>query len=451
MDLVIRDWTFTHWWVRPVVKVWFNFYHKSVTYSGTEHLNWDKPLIFAPTHQSAFSDALCLILPTKYTNDRFIYPLIRADAFGNNAALDWMLTVFHMMPVYRPRDNVNLKQENESVFAHCHEMLAKKRNLLIHPEGNCIPQKKVRRFKKGLARIALGAEQAHDFDLGIEVVPVGINYRNNTESREGIHIRFGTPVPVSDFAEVYRGHPASGITRLTQAVKDGVEKVAINIKSDKHYHLAEQCMRMAVNVHPEFANTPKYTERELQFNRDIVSAMSEKSETTTGFMGKLKQKVEHQDSQLNSYNLDWAKTLVDNRSVLGLLAEGVISLLLLPVIIYGWINNGIPWFLSQKVGDYVKDKQFISSARMVTGLLLFPLIYLLQSLFVYFFTYSWIWVLLYLVSLPISGIIGLNSWERFKDWSQQVRLKLLSRKEKETLLTKVRGIFTDLDIQIPEE
>ena len=203
MDVAIRDWTFTHWWVRPVTLTWFKIYHKSISSSGTEQIDWEKPIIFAPSHQNAFSDALCLILPARYTENRFIYPLVRADAFGNNKAIDWILTAFHMMPVYRPRDKVDLKRQNELVFQRCCNVLARKRNLLIHPEGNCIPKKRVRPFKKGLARIAFEAEQKHDFKLGVTVVPVGINYRNITEPREGVHIRSGSPISVADFKGTY--------------------------------------------------------------------------------------------------------------------------------------------------------------------------------------------------------------------------------------------------------
>ncbi|MGF1669200.1 MAG: 1-acyl-sn-glycerol-3-phosphate acyltransferase, partial [Balneolaceae bacterium] len=153
MNIKVRGWTFTHWWVRPVVWIWFRIYHKSVTISEVVPVDWNKPIIFAPTHQNAFTDALCLILPAEYTHNRFIYPLVRADAFGNNSFIDWILTSFHMLPVYRPRDKVDLKKENESVFAACYKILSQNRNLLIHPEGNCVPVKRVRNFKKGLARI----------------------------------------------------------------------------------------------------------------------------------------------------------------------------------------------------------------------------------------------------------------------------------------------------------
>src|SRR5699024_5463744 len=110
-------WTFTHWWVRPVTNIWFNIYHKSITYAGIENVDWQKPIIFAPSHRNAFTDALCIILHEKHRNNRIIYPLIRGDAFGNSKFLDWILTGFHMMPVYRPRDKVNMVEKNEAVFS----------------------------------------------------------------------------------------------------------------------------------------------------------------------------------------------------------------------------------------------------------------------------------------------------------------------------------------------
>lgn len=433
MNVTIRDWTFTHFWVRPVVKVWFDLYHKSVTYSGEHNVDWGKPIIFAPSHQSAFTDALCLILPAKYTNDRFIYPLVRADAFGNSKVMDWILTSFHMMPVYRPKDKVDIKERNKRVFADCYNILSQNRNLLIHPEGNCFSVKKVRRFKKGLARIAFGAEMINEFDLDTIIIPVGINYRNLTGARGGIHIRYGEPVSLQDYEEAYREHAASAIAELTREVEERVREVTVDIQTDEHYALIEDVMGLAKKMEPEFAMNSDYSLEELSFEKIIISnaeAEIEQGEEGAHSLERIRDTIR---ALLREQKLDPNYSLSETYSYFKLIAAGIGFLILLPVFIYGWINNILPWYLIHKLASGIEDRQFINSARMASGLLLFPVFFLVQSLVIWLTTGSLFWTLGYLISLPVTGIIALKLFEKWKEWKQQVRLRLLSDEAKNKL------------------
>ena len=68
-----------------------------------------------------------------------------------------------MLPIYRQRDGVDTIKMNEKTFDKCFDILANKGNLIIFPEGNHNYQKTLRPFKKGIARIALGAAEKYDF------------------------------------------------------------------------------------------------------------------------------------------------------------------------------------------------------------------------------------------------------------------------------------------------
>lgn len=447
MDVRIRDWTFTHFWVRPVVKVWFDRYHKSVTYSGEENIDWQKPLIFAPSHQSAFTDALCLILPTRYTNDRFIYPLIRADAFGKNKILDWILTSFHMLPVYRPKDNVDIKKRNDTVFADCHAILSKNRNLLIHPEGNCYAIKQVRGFKKGLARIAFGAEEINNFDLDMQVVPVGINYRKVTGARGGIHIRYGNPIKVKEYQRAYIEHPASALTELTRDLEQRVKEVTVDIQSDVHYSLVEDIIQLAKNRNSLFAGGTNYTQEEVAYEKEVIKKVEANLQQSSDSADLIQEDMEKLLSSLDEYNLNIEHSLVEKYSAFRLAAEGVGGVILLPVFIYGWINNIVPWYLIHKLAERIEDGQFINSARMASGLLVFPAFYLVQTFSLWFTTGNSLWALIYLLTLPLAGILSLNLYERWKEWRQQLRLRLISDERKSSLFASINNLFTKLGIR----
>lgn len=447
MDVRIRDWTFTHFWVRPVVKLWFDRYHKSVSYSGESHVNWQKPLIFAPSHQSAFTDALCLILPARYTNDRFIYPLVRADAFGKSNVQDWVLTSFHMLPVYRPKDNVDIKMRNDSVFADCREILSKNRNLLIHPEGNCYAIKKVRRFKKGLARIAFGAEEINNFDLDIQIVPVGINYRKVTGARGGIHIRYGNPIKVKDYQRTYIEHPATALTELTRDLELRVKEVTVDIQADVHYSLVENIVQLAKKRNPLFAGRTNYSKEEVAYEKEVIENVEATLQQSSDSAGELQKEMGKLLATLDEFNLNIEQSLIERYSALRLAAEGVGGIILLPVFIYGWINNIIPWYLIHRLAERIEDGQFINSARMASGLMIFPLFYIIQTLTVWLISDDGLWALIYFLSLPFAGFLSLNLYERWKEWRQQMRLQLMSEERKSSLFASINNLFTKLGIR----
>lgn len=447
MNVTIRDWTFTHFWVRPTVKVWFDFYHKSVTYSGEENIDWEKPIIFAASHQSAFTDALCLILPTRYTNDRFIYPLVRADAFGNSRVADWILTSFHMMPVYRPKDKVDIKKRNDSVFADCHKILSKNRNLLIHPEGNCFPIKKVRRFKKGLARIAFGAEMVNGFDLDTVIIPVGINYRRNTGARGGIHIRYGEPIELTHYEEAYRSHKAAAIAELTSEVEERVREITVDIQLDAKYELIEDIIDLGKKLNRDFAFHKEYSLQEFEYDKMLVSKAEAALQEQETKADSLSQTVQQVHSLIEEQKLDPGHSLVNTYSTLRLAAGGVGYLVMLPFFIYGWVNNILPWYLIHKLADRIEDGQFVNSARMVLGLLTFPLFYIAQSLIFWFITGSGLWAMIYFFSLPISGIVSLKLFENWKEWRQQLKLRIMSPQAGQKLTELKDTFFRKLGIR----
>lgn len=432
MDIPVRDWTFTHLWVRPVTKVWFNIYHKSITYSGTENIDWEKPIIFAPSHRNAFTDALCIITSVRHRNNRIIYPLIRADAFGNSKLIDWILTSFHMMPVYRPRDKVNMAAKNNEVFDHCYDLLAEKRNLLIHPEGNCIPENRVRSFKKGLARIAFGAEEKYDFSLDVNIIPVGITYGEITEARKGIHVQYGTPVRVAEFKDEYQKNAVAAINNLTQLLHEKVKSLSVDLPA-KNYQLSEELLKLNKSVNRDLLHRPLYGVENLRINQRIAKSMKKITRDDDKKVKELSAKMDDLKKLLARYRLKLDLPLAEPSSTAGLILKAIGFLILFPLAIYGLINNMIPAFVMHRLAGKIKEKQFISSARMTLGLLFFPVCYILQTIIVFFLTPWWIWAVVYLASLPFSWLLVLNWWENARFWWQQTRFHWLPEEAKQKI------------------
>jgi len=345
-----------------------------------------------------------------------------------------------MLPVYRPRDNVDLKTENESVFTACHNILSQNCNLLVHPEGNCIPLKQVRNFKKGLARIAFGAENINSFDLGVQVIPVGINYRNITESRSGIHIRYGKPIYISDYIESYRQNNALAIKQLTDDIRTGMKAVSIDIESVHNYNLAEEIINLSTKAS---SRLNKYTLQELRFHQDIVGKFKKLNLENPEIIKNLKDKISELKELMQQVDLEIEHLSNKNTSSVKRFLERTLFAILSPVILYGLLNNSVPWLLMKKIPAGIKELQFKSSARLLAGLLLFPFFYLFQGYLFLFFTGSIGWSILYLLSIPLTGVITLNLLERYKIL-KQTAIVHRARKTNNSVLKKIYSLRDEI-------
>ena len=62
-------------------------------------------------------------------------------------------------------DPRNRDAYNEKTFNQCYDILSEKGSLIIFPEGNHHYKKSLRPFKKGAARIALGAAEKYNYNI----------------------------------------------------------------------------------------------------------------------------------------------------------------------------------------------------------------------------------------------------------------------------------------------
>ena len=73
--------------------------------------------------------------------------MVRADVFKPKLA-NAVLRSMHLRPIYRPRDGASFMEKNEAVFADCRSMLARRRPIILFPEGNHSNRKRLRPLKK---------------------------------------------------------------------------------------------------------------------------------------------------------------------------------------------------------------------------------------------------------------------------------------------------------------
>lgn len=203
------------------------FYFKKIRIEGLDNIPRDTPLLITPNHQNALIDPLLVgafaPIPIHY--------LTRSDVF--KWWLKPLLTRVNMMPIYRIRDGYSKLSLNDQVFSSCREVFKKNGSVLIFAEGNHGKEYFLRPLTKGAARLALQSEET--LGNGLVVLPVGLNYFNHQKSNSVVLIKFGEPIPVSDYLEIYKSNPTKGLIEMREGIGQGMKKVLVIPEADTDY------------------------------------------------------------------------------------------------------------------------------------------------------------------------------------------------------------------------
>jgi 1-acyl-sn-glycerol-3-phosphate acyltransferase len=175
--------------LRPVVTIAVHVFYKKIEIANREHLNEEGATLIVSNHNNAFLDAVVVEMFAKNQ----IYSIARGDVFGN-PFIRSILNQMRILPIFRKEEGPGQMHKNEATFERCIELLRKKEHIIMYPEGDCVMEKRLRRLRKGAARIALRTEAKHDFKLNLRILPVGLNYSSAKKFRSKLFINIGNPI-----------------------------------------------------------------------------------------------------------------------------------------------------------------------------------------------------------------------------------------------------------------
>jgi len=315
----------------------------------------DGPVIFVANHQNAFLDAILMICSIQ----RAPWSLTRANVFAKPLAKKF-LTSIQMLPVYRFRDGFSTLRKNDEMIDSCVTILSKGKSILIFGEGNHNYHYYLRDLQKGFARIALAAEEKHNWKLGVKIVPVGIQYDSHDDFRSPVLVTFGKPILVNNYIS---------------PTKNNQENLDILLK-----RTVEELKPLILNINPDqYEERVAYLRANRQLKKDLF------------------QQLKSDQALVDQYN--------PTGSIPSSKKQGV-NRWLNPFFIYQYINHLIPGLIIQWVlKNKVSDPQFTGSLKFVLGMVLVPIFYLIQTGLCYAISGSVIISGFYFLSLPISVLL----------------------------------------------
>ena len=309
------------------------------------------PVIFVSNHQNAFLDAILIVCSTS----RDPWFLARANVFKKDWAkkvLSWM----QMSPVYRFRDGFSTLRKNDEVIDNCVQLLSQQQSIVLFGEGNHNDQWYLRPLQKGFARIAITAEERNNWNLGVNIVPIGIQYESHTAFRSRVLVSFGDAINVKEYFN-HEGSAQENFEQLIQQTSEGIKKLMLHIDPE--------------NYESKFS----FWRSHRQWKQDLIEQLEVDQKVVDEY-----PTASTPSSQVMGQTQSWWN----------------------PIRIYESINNFLPrFFLRSVIKNKVKDPQFIGSIKFALGMFIVPLFYLIQTGLCFAVSQSWIISLGYFVSLPV--------------------------------------------------
>jgi glycerol-3-phosphate O-acyltransferase / dihydroxyacetone phosphate acyltransferase len=414
--------------LKPVMHLAVRIFYR-VQVDGSHNVPLNRPVIVAPNHPNAFMDAIAIAVNCR----RQLHFLVRSDVF-NTPLKRWFLGELNQIPIYRIQEGADNLHKNEETFAKCNEILAQKKVVLIFPEGLCVQERRLRKLKKGLARIVFGAEASQDYNLGLVVVPIGLNYENPKKFRSRLLITYGEPIEVSDYVKQYLKEPARTVNEFTRDVEDAMGRLLTIIPDKKNDKLVEDIEEVyKQELIADKGLDPENLRHDMDVSNGISQAVEYFDKHQPGRTEAFREKIRGYLEELEASRL--RDHLLRPKNIMAMsygkaFIEFMGTWLGLPLHVYGLISNYLPWKLAYALANKAtKNIEFHSSVNVAAGTFLFLVWWSILTLAVALGFRDWYLLGAYIISLPLGVWFNLMFWPFMKKVMGRWRLLGLVRKD----------------------
>lgn len=393
---------------------------------GKENIPADKPLLIVANHPSTFMDPIVMAVAAR----RRVHFIAKGSAFKSRFA-KWILPKFNMIPIYRQDYEPGEMHKNAETFEKVYEILEQGGAVIIFPEGISYTDRILKKLKSGAMRMALGVEAKNNFKLGVHILPMGLNFSNPHKFRSKLQINIGVPISVNDYKELYEQDKFKAAHALKDEVRLAIEKLTVCIDSPATDQLIARVEtiykrnfldaqnRRELDIHEELRIAELVRDKVYYFIQNDPERVKEVSLMLEDH-AKLLQ-VLHLDGEVVD--------IIGNEKTRFTLDDFLYYLSGFPIFLFGTINNFLPYKLPGIINRKINARHdFTGAILMSSGTFVFLIFYIAQTILIHYLTGSWIVAMIYLVLLPITGLMAYYYHEKFKHQMQTSRYHRLKNK-----------------------
>lgn len=402
--------------IKAFFKMFTLIFFRKFWVTGYDKIPVDKGLLIVGNHPSAFLDALMVL----FWSERQVYFLARGDVFAN-PKIGKFLNRLNILPIYRRSEGVENMPKNESTFATCIDFFRKKRAVIIFAEGLCIQEKRLRKLKKGTARLALESEC--DNNVPVAVVPVGVNYVHFDSYREEAMIHVGDELDLSEHKEIYKEYPSKAVLNLTKDLELKLSELVLQILPRENDALAEKILPIyrdyfPGNVGPSIIKSDDrfLKEKKILTHLQSISEDTDLLKELNGLTDKYEEsKKKHEIKEYAFYHEKKFSTIKQ-------LVYFIFSALLAPITLI----NALPIQIGRSFGPkLVRGEEFGPSLVIVLSFFIYWVLLTITVLIISLKFGLLVGIGCFII-IPLLGYFGLRSWEGYKiqtDLKRFIRFK----------------------------
>ena len=419
-------------------------YFQRIEVTGREHVPLKSPVIFVLNHPNALVDPVFLL----YLAPRRVSFLAKAPLF-RMPVIGYLVRALDSLPVYRRQDEGEDVAKNQETFVAARKLLAKGGTIGICPEGVSHDEPGLRPIKTGAARISLAAVSTGEVS-SLKIVPAGLYYTSKTSFRSDALLYFGNSIDVQPVQLEPDGTPPREAVRLLSAkIEKALREVILDAKHEEELQLTARAERIFSSEPYDGAGDS--LKDELRLQQRFIKAYSILQQHQPERLRKLETRMIRFEEELNQAGMDPDELSPPGstlRVFTSILRRSVVFLLMLGPALIGTITH----YPAYRLGGYLATRisrdsdDVISTVKIISAMLLFPLTWLLIAVLVYL-SFGWVATLLALVVIPFCGYMAIVFFEELDKSIAGVRVLtffLVRRRFFVRLLAERRAIRNEI-------
>jgi 1-acyl-sn-glycerol-3-phosphate acyltransferase len=411
-----------------------------------EHIPENCPLMIVSNHQNGVCDPLGVLFAVRGRKNRQLKTIVRADVF-HIPIFTTIVRWIGLLPAYRLSfDGENALANNAGTFEEVENELLRDGTVIIFPEAGHQDKHWLGKFSLAYLRILFETAKKSDFKKDLFILPTCNHYSSYFGVRKKMLVKFGTPVALSPYYELYKTKPWTAQRQVNEVIRRQISDMMLNITDTDNYSAIDYLRNTygiryaeAHRLNPDLLPDKLSADKLLFAQLEAAKTQGKNILKIYDDVRELKEKSEQlriEDCNFDEKYVSW--------QVFGSIA---IMVVLFPFAAAALATNILIFLIPRIIARRIKDRMLHSTVYIAVNVLVtFPLSCLAMFGLIWRLTGNLFYGLPAMLSVPLSGLFALWYCRQWKRLSGRIRFgKLLKHRKLDAYITVRQRVFANLD------
>jgi 1-acyl-sn-glycerol-3-phosphate acyltransferase len=354
---------------------------------GAENVPKDgTPLLIVSDHQNSLNDALGILFAI---NDRKVHFITRADVFNIHPLASKFLYWIGLLPVFRLNwEGAESLKKNAGTFEESERNLIEGKTVVIYPEAGHQDHHELGTFSYGYTRMAFEAAEKTGFKEEFYILPSCNHYDDYFAVRSQQIIRFGTPIPISPYYELYREKPRTAQRKVNRQVREQITSMMLNITDKENYSAIDTIRsgRFGREYAISIGKDPDSLPEKLESDKKLFASLEEAKASNPDEVQGVYDDIRKLDAGLEAIGAS-QRNMDEVHATSDIVFRAIGMLIFLPLAVFCLWPTLLCWLIPRHYIRKVGDKMLTGSFNIaLNALFILPICGILTLIF------GWIWL-----------------------------------------------------------